>query len=267
MRLPHSLSREYPPITITEIRSFEAEEDRHGMECPHCGSDFEATPHMFALGIDQDGTWQVSNARCPTCDRLIVSICSKEGKNYPAYPAGVVKARLSEDVPADLASEYWAASQVLPFSEEASAPMSRRLLQRILATKAGAGYGGLAGQIQRAIASPAMPPYLKEALDTLANVAKLETDQPKSFRSDALVPVYEGEAEWLLEILKPLFDFYYVQPARVGRKRHAVEERLAPPAAAVEPAELEEAEGAAEDWSTLEEAAAVEPAPAKQPVR
>jgi signal transduction histidine kinase len=56
---------------------------------------------------------------------LIVAVCSKEGKNYPAYPAGSLKARLSDDVPADLASEYWAAGQVLPYSEEASAAIYR----------------------------------------------------------------------------------------------------------------------------------------------
>jgi len=98
------------------------------MECPHCGSDFDVTPHTFALGIDQDGTWQCSNTRCPTCDRLIVAIVSKEGRNYPALPPGTVRAKLSDDVPADLAADYWTASQILPYSEEASAAISRRLL-------------------------------------------------------------------------------------------------------------------------------------------
>ncbi len=217
------------------------------MECPHCGSDFESTPHTFSLGIDQDGTWQIANSRCPTCDRLIVAVCSKEGKKYPAYPAGSLRARLSEDVPADLASEYWAAGQVLPYSEEASAALSRRLLQRVLSRQAGAGYGGLAEQIRRAVASPAMPPYLKEALETLAKVARLEADEPKSFHCEVLAPVNEGEAEWLLDVLQPLLEFYYVQPARLRRKRYAVEDRIAPAL----PAELEDAESASEGWSVV----------------
>jgi hypothetical protein len=233
------------------------------MECAHCGSDFEATPHVFSLGIDQDGTWQISNTRCPTCDRLVVAVCSKEGKNYPAYPAGSLKARLSKDVPADLASEYWAAGQVLPYSEEASAAISRRLLQRVLSSQAGAGYGGLAEQIRRAVASPAMPPYLKEALETLAKVAGLEADEPKSYRCGVLAPVNEGEAEWLLDVLRPLFEFYYVQPARLRRKRYEVEERISPPS----PAQLEDAEDADEGWSVVAEETPAEPAPEKQPVK
>ena len=232
------------------------------MECAHCGSDFEATPHTFALGIDQDGTWQVSSTRCPICDRLIVAVGSKEGVNYPAYPAGKVRAKLSEDVPADLASEYWAASQVLPYSEEASAAISRRLLQRVLSTKGGAGYGGLADQIHRALTSSTMPGYLKEALDTLVKLAKLQSHEAKSYRCDALAGVNEGEAKWLLEILKPLFEFYYVQPALVARMRKPIEDRLSPA-----PAESVDAEGDVEGWTVVPEEPVVEPAPVKEPVR
>jgi hypothetical protein len=238
------------------------------MECPHCGSDFEATPHKFALGIDQSGTWQVSNARCSVCDRIIVNICSEQGANYPAYPYGMVRARLSNDVPADLAAEYRKASEVLPFSEEASAALSRRLLQRVLSAKAGAGYGGLADQVSRAAASPTIPEYLREALATYAKLANLQAHEVKSYRCDTLAPVNEGEAGWLLEVLKPLFEFYYVQPALVGRMRKPIEERLAPPPAP-EVDELEEAEGQAEDWTVvMDEPAGAAPQPSvKEPVR
>ena len=239
------------------------------MECAHCGSDFDATPHKFALGMDQNGTWQVSNTRCPVCDRLIVSIRSEEGANYPALPYGTVRARLNPDVPEDLAAEYKKAADVLPFSEEASAAISRRLLQRVLSAKAGAGYGGLADQVKRALGSTGMPDYLKEALGTYAKLAKLEAHEVKSYRCDTLAPVNDGEAAWLLEVLKPLFEFYYVQPALVARMRRPIEERLAPPPAE-EAGELEEAEGQAEDWTVVTDEPAPESAPqppAKEPVR
>ena len=236
------------------------------MECAHCGSDFDATPHTFALGIDQDGTWQVSSTRCPVCDRLIVTTGTKEGRQYPARPADKVRAKLSDDVPAELADEYWAASQVLPYSEEASAAISRRLLQRVLSAKAGAGYGGLADQIRRALASPTMPGYLKEALDTLVKLARLESHEAKSYRCDALAAVNEGEAKWLLEVLKPLFEFYYVQPALVARMRKPIEDRLAPAPVEVS-GESDGAEGDVEGWTVVPEEPVVEPAPAKEPVR
>lgn len=245
-----------------------AKEECAGMECPHCGSDFEATPHKFALGMDASGTWQVANSRCPVCDKLIVNIVSAEGADYPALPYGTVRARLSADVPADLAAEYKKAGDVLPFSQEASAAISRRLLQRVLSAKAGAGYGGLADQVNRAVTATNMPDYLKEALATYAKLAKLEAHEVKSYRCDTLTSVNEGEAAWLLEVLKPLFEFYYVQPALVARMRQPIEERLTPPPAE-EAGELEEAEGQAEDWTVVmdEPAESAPQPPAKEPVR
>ena len=110
-----------------------------------------------------------------------------------------------------------------------------------------------------------MPPYLKEALETLAKLAKLEDDDAKSYRCDALAPVNEGEAEWQLDVLRPLFEFYYVQPARLRRKRYAVEELIAPPHRAAELAKLESDDN--EGWSVIEEPAAGDPATVKEPVK
>jgi hypothetical protein len=225
------------------------------MDCPHCRAEVEAKPHTFALGIDQDGTWQISNVRCPTCDRLIVSVCTKEGKSYPAWPPASDWARLSTDVPEELAGEYLTANQVLPYSEEASAAISRRLLHRVLASQADVGYGGLAVQIGRAIESPAMPEYLKEALETLVRIAGLEPDSVRSYRPDALTPPADGEAEWLLDVVRHLVDFYYVQPARLRRKLYAVEERLAMAAPTIQE-EPDEDPGAG--WVVVEEKAASE---------
>lgn len=214
------------------------------MECPHCQAEFTATPHVFALGEDQDGTWQVSNTRCPTCDRLIVSLCTKQGCTYPAWPVSSTRPRLSEDVPADYAGDYRIASQILYYSPEASAAISRRSLHRFLATKVNAGHGGLADQIRQAAISPGLPAYLKQALQMLARMAGLEPDSPKSLRPDALAAVEPGEAEWLLDVLQSLFDLYFVQPAHMQRKQDAIEERIAPPAPPVPPAPAQSAAAA-----------------------
>ena len=220
--------REYPQYP--RVRLFSAKEGHKGMECPHCLSEFDVKPHVFALGQDQDGSWQVSNTRCPTCDRLIVSLCTKEGCTYPAWPASSTRARLSDDVPADFAGEYHAACQVLFYSPEASAAISRRSLHRFLATRVHAGHGGLADQIRQAVISPELPGYLKQALQKLSQVANLEHDSTKSLRPEAVASVEPGEAEWLLDVLQPLFDLYFVQPARMQRKQDVLEETIAPPA-------------------------------------
>ncbi len=200
------------------------------MECPHCRAEIEEKPHVFALGIDPDGEWKVSSQRCHVCDRLIVRLLGEAGI-YPVRPAGLTRAPLDAAVPADWAAAYRTASELLPYSEEASAAVSRRLLHRVLAACAQAGYGGLSDQIQRAVASPALPDYLKEALSGYARLTGLESDQVRSYRPDALVPAVAGEADWLLDLLESLFDFYYVQPARLKRKL----DRLKPPGSATDP--------------------------------
>jgi len=242
--------REYPQHPRVSLLT--AKEGHNGMECPHCLSEFTAAPHVFALGEDQDGSWQVSNVRCPTCDRLIVSLCTKEGCTYPARPAASTRARLSDDVPTDFAAEYHAACQVLFYSPEASAAISRRSLHRFLATHVHAGHGGLADQIRQAIIGPELPAYLKQALQKLTAVAGLEPDSAKSLRPEAMAPVEPGEAEWLLDVLQPLFDLYFVQPARMRRRQAALEEMLTPPAP---PAVAEE--GMSGDSGAEQEGAAV----------
>ena len=196
------------------------------MLCPHCHTEISVTPHVFALGEDKDGSWQVSSSRCPVCERLLVNICTKDGCTYPAWPATSSRPRLTEDVPAEFSDYYLVASQIIAYSPEASAAVSRRLLHRFLASHTKVGGGGLAQQIDRATRSSELPSYLREALQTLARIAKLEPGSEKSKRPEMLTPVEPGEAEWLLDVLQPLFELYFVQPARVQRQQNALEEKI-----------------------------------------
>ena len=196
------------------------------MLCPHCQTEISVTPHVFALGEDRDGSWQVSSSRCPVCERLLVNICTKDGCTYPAWPATSSRPRLTEDVPAEFADEYLVASQIIAYSPEASAAVSRRLLHRFLAANTKAGAGGLAQQIGRATRSSELPAYLKDALQTLARIAKLEPGSEKSKRPEMLTEVEPGEAEWLLDVLHPLFELFFVQPALAQRRQNALEERI-----------------------------------------
>lgn len=197
------------------------------MECPHCRSEIDSKTHTFALGTDQSGVWKVSNLRCPTCDRLIVNLCSEKGATYPVLPQDSCRSRLSADVPAEWAEDYHTACQVLPHSPEASAALSRRLLHKLLSVKAGAGHGGLSDQIRQAVISSDLPPYIKQALQTLSRLAELEPDSPKSTRPEALASVTAGEAEWLLDISLAMLDLYFVQPAKMERRQAELERLIA----------------------------------------
>ncbi|GEM_PF-1172063 len=232
------------------------------MECPHCRAEIEEKPHVFALGIDPDGEWKVSSQRCHVCDRLIVRLVGEAG-TYPARPAGLIRAPLDAAVPPELAATYRTAGELLPYSEEASAALSRRLLHRVLAACGRAGYGGLSDQIQRAVASPALPDYLKDGLNGYVRLTGLESDHVRSYRPDALVPAVAGEADWLLDLLESLLDFYYVQPARLKRRL----ERLQPPSPATDPdpALVDPDTALSEDAGTSGQRQAASTPPAGQP--
>ena len=201
------------------------------MECPHCRSEIEAKPHLFSLGEDQDGAWKVSNLRCPTCDRLVISLCDQQGGTYPILPQDSCRPRLTADVPEEWAADYGTACRVLPHSAEASAALSRRLLQKLLAVKAGGGHGDLSDQIRQTVISSELPPYLKQSLQTLTRVAKLEPGSSKSTRPEALAPVEPGEAVWLLDILIAMFDLYFVLPAQMQRRQASLDDLIAQTAA------------------------------------
>jgi hypothetical protein len=228
------------------------------MQCPHCRYEFDAKPHTFSLGIDRDGTWQVASTRCPTCERLIVNLCTDRGCTYPAWPATLSRPWLSADIPAGLAAAYHTAAQVLAYSPEAAAAIGRRLLSGFLADYLDAGDDGLAEQIEAVLTSALLPPYLKDALATWAEVAKLDPDQTKSALPQTLVAVEPGEAEWLLDVLDLLFELQFELPARMQRKVDALEEQIGPLHLAIE----EEPEDAAQDEAT--EPGAGEEAPAAE---
>jgi hypothetical protein len=48
----------------------------------------------------------------------------------------------------------------------------------------------------------------------------------KSTNTGAIVEVERGEAEWLLDVLESLFDFYFVRPAQLAAKRAALDQKL-----------------------------------------
>ena len=133
----------------SDISLFEGQggSPRHGMPALWLG--FRSHP-PYVLSRDRPGRHlaglehPMPHLRPPDRRRLL----RKRARTTPPIPPASLRARLSEDVPADLAAEYWTASQVLPYSEEASAAISRRLLQRVLSGQAGAGYGGLAEQMR-----------------------------------------------------------------------------------------------------------------------
>lgn len=214
------------------------------MKCPHCL--VEVNPHFIEsyLGIDVNGAWSVFTMTCPNleCKKFIVRLANGSRiKNIHGTPTNNIE-KLTEDrlvrpvtssrppvakeVEAMFSSDYNEACLVLGFSPKASAALSRRCLQNLLREKAGVKKGDLAREIQEVIDSKSLPGYLAENIDAIRNIGNFAAHPQKSTATGEIIDVEPGEAEWLLDVLEMLFDFYFVQPALAKAKRDALNLKL-----------------------------------------
>jgi hypothetical protein len=142
------------------------------------------------------------------------------------YPKAISRTPLAPEVPQEFAVDYREACLVLADSEKASAALSRRGLQHLLRAKAGVKKGDLATEIQQVLDSKQLPSHLAEDLDAIRNIGNFAAHPMKTTNTGEIVEVEPQEAEWLLNLLEQLFDFYFVLPARAQTRRDALNAKL-----------------------------------------
>lgn len=156
----------------------------------------------------------------------------KTGQNgvisrFLVRPRGISRSPLPPEVPADIAEDYIESCLVFADSPKASAALSRRCLQSILRNAAKVKHGNLSTEIQQVLDSGALPTPLADSIDAIRNIGNFAAHPTKSQQSGNIVQVDPGEAEWNLDVLEMLFDFYYVQPAKIAKKRAELDAKLA----------------------------------------
>jgi Domain of unknown function (DUF4145) len=216
------------------------------VKCPHCLVDFNDAQTWWSvvIGTDADGMWLLTRRRCPTCDRFILQLESAmahagyaEGQlkyrlsgvtqTVQVWPKGVARAPLHLEVPPGIAEDYKEACLVLADSPKASAALSRRCLQNLLRSAAGVKPGNLSDEIQQVLDSRQLPSAVAESIDAVRAIGNFAAHAIKSKTSGEIVGVEVGEAEWNLDVLESLFDFYYALPAKAKAKKDALNKKLA----------------------------------------
>ena len=104
--------------------------------------------------------------------------------------------------------------------------MGRRCLQNILREKAGIKKNNLSAEIQAVIDEGKLPSYLAESIDAIRVIGNFAAHPIKSTSTGEIVEVNTGEAEWILDVLESLFDFYFVQPEILKSKKEALNQKL-----------------------------------------
>ena len=70
-----------------------------------------------------------------------------------------------------------------------------------------------------------LPSALAQSIDAVRVTGNFAAHPIKSKNTGQVVPVEPHEAEWNLDVLESLFDFYFVLPARIQAKRDALNKK------------------------------------------
>lgn len=128
---------------------------------------------------------------------------------------------LPAEVTDPYASDYSEACNVLADSPKASAALGRRCLQALLRDKAGVKKADLYNEIEEVVTSGKLPSDLADALHHVRVIGNFAAHPEKSKHTGEIVDVELGEAEWTLDVVESLFDFYFVRPAKLAARKVA----------------------------------------------
>lgn len=225
------------------------------MKCPYCLENFHVKWY-YSIFPKSNITWLkegdnyfgIRFCYCPSssCNKLIIQIgkltrwCKDPQENPINNPSDnpgmytwellkprtISRTSLPSEVTPEFANDYIEACLIIADSPKASAALSRRCLQNLLREKAKTTKKDLFDQIQEVIDSKKLPSYLSEDLDAVRNIGNFGAHPIKSKKTGEIIEVEPGEAEWNLNILEQLFDFYFVQPEISRKKRESLNKKL-----------------------------------------
>lgn len=216
------------------------------MRCPHCLESFHDESYVVEIlyrnarlvekvpNQQNQTNWQAITRVCPACGRAIIFLLAHRWHllrgNYTeeiqVWPKGMARAPLPKEVTDPFAADYREACNVLADSPKASAALSRRCLQMLLREKAGVKKTELYNEIEEVIKSGTLPSDLADALHHVRVIGNFAAHPEKSTSTGDIVDVEPGEAEWNLDVLDSLFDFYFVRPARLAERKAALNKKL-----------------------------------------
>ncbi len=209
------------------------------MICPHCVVAIRPEFEETYIDSNDETDWWTSASTCPNCTKVIVYLVSgsREGDGYHfkylpenerlIWPKGTARKLLSSEVPGKYSEDYKEACLVLADSPKASAALSRRCLQNLLLDEEKVKKGELSRQIQEVLDKNKYPSDLAESVDAIRNIGNFAAHPLKDRATGEIIDVEPGEAEWNLDVVEMLFDYYFVQPAIRKARKDALNEKLA----------------------------------------
>jgi hypothetical protein len=213
------------------------------MKCPHCLENFHEHHIGIFIGQDIEGQWLVVMNSCPACKKVILHLRNSDTDGSHAQmrvvqswgvaksevlirPRGSSRPPCPVEVPPTLSVDYLEACLVLPDSAKAAAALGRRCLQNLLRDTVKVKHGNLSDEIQQVLDNEKLPSGLHDSIDAIRNIGNFAAHPMKSTQTGLILDVEPGEAEWTLDVLEELFDYYFVRPATIQKKKDAFNKKL-----------------------------------------
>ena len=92
--------------------------------------------------------------------------------------------------------------------------------------QAGVKHSNLSSEIQEVIDSRNLPHIIAESIDAIRNIGNFAAHPIKSTNTGEIVEVEVGEAEWTIDVLDTLIDYYIVQPSIIAKRKAALNQKL-----------------------------------------
>lgn len=201
------------------------------MKCPHCSTALHDIQAKQPFGKEQYARWSFLQRECPACARSFLSLVAESGPARDGTHCTKVECLsesttlrcliLPKEVPDRFARDYREACLALEDIPQASATISRRCLQHLLREEIGVKPGELAMEIQEVLEHTKLPALVFQALDVVRETENAAVHPVKGTSAGEIVEVEGGEADWNLDLLDMLFDYFFVQPAHAHRPQAA----------------------------------------------
>lgn len=222
------------------LRTAPNTEDNDDMNttCPHCLVTVFVDENRSSLGADTDGQWSATSWKCPNCGRMTIHLQRHQhfsaseptlpphaaplAEGFRVYPKSIQRNPPPSQVPEEFTKDYREAALIVNDSPKASAALSRRLLQHILREKAGANQRNLADAIKHVITQGNVPSHVSDPLHTLREIGNFAAHPTKSTNTAEIIEVETGEAEWCLDVIDALYDYYFVVPDKAQQAKQAI---------------------------------------------
>jgi hypothetical protein len=209
------------------------------MKCPSCGEHSPPAWQLFetymthgyvsVLPAAENVLEEVSVAwmRCSNeeCNQLVIRVHEQRltglispilrTDSWDARPRFGGAERATEPlVPEPFRTDYAEAAAILNISPRMSAVLSRRILSDLLRKYAAKEQGRLTVQIDAFTAESGHPSGLTSNLHHFRTVGDFGAHTQEDKEDGQIIDVDHEEAEWTLDLVDRLFDYFIVQPAK-----------------------------------------------------